>query len=73
MKKPDRFERLVIKEALGRGENRFLYADKVVTLLRREHAWMRKMVCSEQKKHLPHMDEWCVLSKILKNIDKRKR
>lgn len=43
-KKPDRFERMVEDAALVNGEDRFLDAATIVTLLRREHRWMVKMV-----------------------------
>lgn len=46
-KKPDRFERLVekiIKSDEDVGYDAFCFPNDVITILRNEHAWMRRMV-----------------------------
>ena len=48
-KKPDRFERVVTKKALGRGESQLLYATDIIRLLRQEHRWVINMVRGQFK------------------------
>lgn len=77
-RKPDRFERAATRAAYK------LTWDKqhpdggefqlaIVKELRREHAWMRRMVKAIQKMHIEHMDEWIVLDSVLKQLAQRRK
>lgn len=59
LKKPDRFERMVSKKTWDgldvkdpRSTRKGMWASEAIKLLRREHAWMRRMV----KKYMKSID-----------------
>ena len=65
MKKPDRFERLLDGE-------KFVMKKEVINLLRKEHAWMRRMVREHQK--LSNIHEYkCACENILIALNQRRK
>lgn len=47
--KPDRWERIASENSLGKGENKFFYARDLAYYLRKEHAWVRRMIKAQYK------------------------
>lgn len=79
MKKPDRFERLANKianEYLNTYVNGITLENDIKRLLRREHAWMRRMVRQEQRelealvaKQREHAIAECLRSRVVQCED----
>lgn len=74
MKQSDRFER-VVNRSQWQDDWGVMVIDarEATALLRKEHAWMRRMVRAIQKAHLEHMDEWIVLDSVLRQLDQRRK